>query len=115
MTKLPSTSALSKRVDRAQRQLAELSRRYAELHSQLKPAKAAYREAERIDEELFIAVRDLEKVDGWEEMKDDLFAIHQAAETKMCRLAEVLEDIETELTEIDQRTYDAYFELRKTY
>lgn len=115
MTKLPSASALSKRVDRAQRQLAELNRRYAELRPQLKPAEAAYREAERIDEELFIAVRDLEKVDGWEEMKDDLFAIYQAAETKVYRLAEVLEDIETELTEIDQRTYDAYFELRKTY
>jgi chaperonin cofactor prefoldin len=115
MTKLPSVLVHTNRITCVQKRLTELVERYAELHSQLKPAKAAYREAERIDEELFIAVRDLEKVDGWEEMKDDLFAIHQAAETKMCRLAEVVEDIETELTEIDQRTYDAYFELRKTY
>ena len=113
MRKPPSILVLSKRIARAQNRLAELAERYAELLPQLKPAEAAYREAERIDEELFIAVRDLEKVDGWEEMKDELFAIHQAAETKMCRLAEVVEDIETELTEIDQRTYDAYFELRK--
>ncbi len=107
MTKLPSSLKITQRAVRMEQKIANLVGRYTELLSQYELARKAYDTARTEAEELYLALRELEKVPFWDEMKDALFTTSERTYDRVFVLGEKVEDLEGELRNIESAFWDA--------